>query len=67
MSSRSELNTRCLGGEGAANPASSGATGATDDERINIFRLCRLVLDIFPNVLRIIFKNEFQQKFCCSW
>ena len=35
--------------------------------RINIFRLCRLVLDIFPNVLRIIFKNEFQQKFCCLW
>ena len=35
--------------------------------RINIFRLCRLVLDIFPNVLRIIFKNEFQQKFFSSW
>lgn len=34
---------------------------------INVFRLCRIVLDDVPNVLRKIFKNEFQQKYHHPW
>lgn len=34
---------------------------------INFFRLCRIVLDDVPNVLRIIFKDEFQQKYHQQW
>ena len=34
---------------------------------INLLRLCRIVLDNFPNVLRIILKNEIQRKYGFSW
>lgn len=34
---------------------------------INFFRLCRIVLDNVPNVLRNIFKDEFQQKYHQPW
>ena len=35
--------------------------------RNNFFRLCRIVLEHFPNVLRAIFKSEFHQKYGHVW
>lgn len=34
---------------------------------INFFRICRIVLDDVPNVLRNIFKDEFQHKYRQPW
>ena len=34
---------------------------------IHFFRLCRIVLDHVPNVLRSIFKQEYQQKYHNTW
>ena len=34
---------------------------------INFFRICRIVLDDVPNVLRNIFKREFQHKYHQPW